>query len=60
MLQPKEGGIGGGMGRDEQVLDQIENTLKDSVPFPFELEDIRLKFKTDTPLHVVLQQECER
>lgn len=47
------------MGRDETVLNMAAD-LESEIGFPFELEEISVSFKIDTPLHVVLNQECER
>lgn len=58
-LQPKEGSIGGAMSRDETVLARVDE-LDGQIGYSFELEKIHAIFKTDTPLNVVLNQECER
>lgn len=30
------------------------------IAWPFDLDEIKTHFKNDSPLHVVLHQECER
>ena len=59
-LQPRTGGGGGGMKREDLVMN-IATDLLEQVPQPYNLEEV-MKAKADDPsaLHVVLFQEVER
>jgi dynein heavy chain len=62
-IQPKEGGGGGGLTREEVVLKMVED-LQAKLPPDFKAEDVKVGIKAlggmGKPLNICLKQEIDR
>lgn len=58
-LQPRTGGGGGGVGREE-FIGRVAHDISAKIPEPFDLPQLRKELGTPSPTQVVLLQELER